>query len=165
MYPIYGLPTFPMLAPGFLGALAWLGASRRKVGSRPTLHSGVITLPLGHLFCSLVFGLPQSGVILHRGLLGALLCAAAPLANPPCSRRISEFGVSLAHERPRRPVIGHVLLRGHARQLRTISRAGGAAKSSDEIENGGQSSIFDRSDIQFQRRADALRAGRFVKIC
>ncbi|HEY3150852.1 MAG TPA: metalloregulator ArsR/SmtB family transcription factor [Candidatus Binatia bacterium] len=30
-----------------------------------------------------------------------------PLANP--------FGVSLAQERPRRPVIGHVLLRGHAR--------------------------------------------------
>jgi hypothetical protein len=45
--------------------------------------------------------------ILHRGLLGALLCAAALLANP--------FGVSLAHERPRRLVIGHVLLRGHAR--------------------------------------------------
>ena len=44
-----------MLVPGFLGALAWLGASRRKVGSRPTLHSGVI---------------------LHRGFLGALLCAA-----------------------------------------------------------------------------------------
>jgi hypothetical protein len=55
MYPSYGLPTFPMLVPGFLGALAWLGASRRKVGSRPTLHSGVI---------------------LHRGFLGALLCAA-----------------------------------------------------------------------------------------
>src|SRR6266446_5474003 len=45
--------------------------------------------------------------LLHRGLLGALLCAAAPLANP--------FGVSLAHERPRRLVIGHVLFRGHAR--------------------------------------------------
>ena len=55
MYPPYGLPTFPMLVPGCLGALAWLGASRRKVGSRPTLHSGVI---------------------LHRGLLGAALCAA-----------------------------------------------------------------------------------------
>ena len=55
MYPSYGLPTFPMLVPGFLGALAWLGASRRKVGSRPTLHSGVI---------------------LHRGLLSAVLCAA-----------------------------------------------------------------------------------------
>jgi len=51
MYPPYGLPTFPMLAPGFLGALAWLGASRRKVGFRPTLHSGVI---------------------LHCGLLGAV---------------------------------------------------------------------------------------------
>jgi hypothetical protein len=36
--------------------------------------------------------------ILHRGLLGALLCTAAPLANP--------FGVSLAQERPRRLVIG-----------------------------------------------------------
>jgi hypothetical protein len=46
---------------------------------------------------------------------GAPLCAAAPLANPSRSRRISEFGVSLTHERPRRPVIGHVLLRGHAR--------------------------------------------------
>jgi len=45
--------------------------------------------------------------LLHRGLLGALLYAAAPLANP--------FGVSLAQERPRRLVIGHVLLRGHAR--------------------------------------------------
>jgi hypothetical protein len=42
MYPLYGLPTFPMLVPGCLGALAWLGASRRKVGFRPTLHSGVI---------------------------------------------------------------------------------------------------------------------------
>jgi hypothetical protein len=42
MYPPYGLPTFPMLVPGFLGALALLGASRRKVGSRPTLHGGVI---------------------------------------------------------------------------------------------------------------------------
>jgi hypothetical protein len=37
--------------------------------------------------------------LLHRGLLGALLCAA----------------LSLAHERPRRLVIGHVLLHGHAR--------------------------------------------------
>jgi hypothetical protein len=55
MYPPYNLLTFPMLVPGFLGALAWLGASRRKVGSQPTLHSGVI---------------------LHRGLPGALLCAA-----------------------------------------------------------------------------------------
>ncbi len=45
------------------------------------------------------YGLPHGGVILHRGLLGALLCAA----------------LSLAQERPRRPVIGHVLLRGHAR--------------------------------------------------
>ena len=52
MYPSYGLPTFPMLVSGFLGALAWLGASRRKVGSRPTLHGGVI---------------------LHRGLLSAAL--------------------------------------------------------------------------------------------
>jgi hypothetical protein len=42
MYPPYGLPTFPMLVPGFLGALTWLGASRRKVGSQPTLHGGVI---------------------------------------------------------------------------------------------------------------------------
>src|SRR5205823_1761411 len=61
------------------------------------------------------YRLPHGGVILHRGLVNALLCAAAPLANPPCSRRISEFGVFLAQERPRRPVIGHVLLRGHAR--------------------------------------------------
>src|SRR5438270_11280147 len=45
--------------------------------------------------------------ILRRGLLGAALCAAAPLANP--------FGVSLAQERPRRLVIGHVLLHGDAR--------------------------------------------------
>jgi hypothetical protein len=45
--------------------------------------------------------------LLHRGLLGALLCAAAPLANA--------FGVSLAQKRPRRLVIGHVLLRGDAR--------------------------------------------------
>jgi hypothetical protein len=45
------------------------------------------------------YGLPHRGVILHRGLFGALLCAA----------------LSLAHERPRRLVIGHVLLRGHAR--------------------------------------------------
>jgi len=52
MYASYGLPTFPMLVPGFLGALAWLGASRRKVGSRPTLYGGVI---------------------LHRGLLSAAL--------------------------------------------------------------------------------------------
>src|SRR5467141_1002210 len=37
--------------------------------------------------------------LLHRELLGALLCAA----------------LSLAHERPRRLVIGHVLLGGHAR--------------------------------------------------
>jgi len=37
--------------------------------------------------------------ILHRGLLGGLLCAA----------------LSLAQKRPRRPVIGDVLLRGHAR--------------------------------------------------
>ena len=42
MYPPYGLPIFPVLVPGFLRALAWLGASRRKVGSRPTLHSGMI---------------------------------------------------------------------------------------------------------------------------
>src|SRR6266550_2368428 len=48
-------------------------------------------------------------------LPGTLFCAAAPLANPPCSRRISEFGVSLAHERSRRSVIGHVLLHGHTR--------------------------------------------------
>ena len=53
------------------------------------------------------YSLPHGGVILHRGLLGVLLRTAAPLANP--------FGVSLAHERPRRTVIGHVLLRGHAR--------------------------------------------------
>jgi len=53
------------------------------------------------------YGLPHGGVILHRGLLGALFCAAASLANP--------FGVSLAHERPRRTVIGHVLLHGHTR--------------------------------------------------
>jgi len=53
------------------------------------------------------YGLPHGVVILHRGLPGALLCAAAPLANP--------FGVYLAQERPRRLVIGHVLLRGHAR--------------------------------------------------
>ena len=45
--------------------------------------------------------------LLHGRLVVALLCAAAPLANP--------FGVSFAHERPRRAVIGHVLLRGHAR--------------------------------------------------
>src|SRR5438477_8815024 len=45
------------------------------------------------------YGLPHGGVILHRGLLGALLCAA----------------LALAHERPRRLVIGHLLLRGHAR--------------------------------------------------
>jgi hypothetical protein len=37
--------------------------------------------------------------ILHRGLPGPLLCAA----------------LFLAHERARRLVIGHVLLRGHAR--------------------------------------------------
>ena len=51
--------------------------------------------------------LPHGGAILHRGLPGVLLCAAAPLTNP--------FGVSLAKERPRRTVIGHVLLHGHAR--------------------------------------------------
>jgi len=45
--------------------------------------------------------------LLRHGLLGALLCAAAALANPS--------GVSLAQERPRRLVIGHVLLHGHAR--------------------------------------------------
>ena len=45
--------------------------------------------------------------LLHRGLPSALLCAAASLANP--------FGVSVANERPRRLVIGHVLRRGQAR--------------------------------------------------
>jgi len=34
-----------------------------KLAPQPTLQSGMITLPLVHLFCSLVFGLPQSGVI------------------------------------------------------------------------------------------------------
>ena len=76
MYPPYNLPTFPMLVPGCLGALAWLGASRRKVGSRPTLHSGVI---------------------LHRGLIGAFTRVTA-----------------LVRERPGRPVIGDVLFHGLA---------------------------------------------------
>jgi hypothetical protein len=48
--------------------------------------------------------------ILHRGLPGALLCAA--LGKPGRSfTRVT----ALAQERPRRLVIGHVLLRGHAR--------------------------------------------------
>src|SRR5438552_15104959 len=49
--------------------------------------------------------------LLHRGLPGALLCAA--LGKPG---RSSTRVTALAHERPRRAVIGHVLLRGHAQR-------------------------------------------------
>src|SRR4249919_3290538 len=48
--------------------------------------------------------------LLHLGIPGPLLCAA--LGKPGRSfTRVT----ALAHERPRRLVIGHVLLHGHAR--------------------------------------------------
>jgi hypothetical protein len=45
--------------------------------------------------------------LLHRGRLGALLCAA----------------LSLAHERPRRLVIGHVLFHGLARTKQALDNS------------------------------------------
>ena len=49
----------------------------------------------------------RSALSLHRVFSWRLLCAAASAADPFC--------VSVAQERPRRLVIGHVLLHGHAR--------------------------------------------------
>jgi hypothetical protein len=82
------------------------------------------------------YGLPHRGVILHRGLPRALLCAAALLANP--------FGVSLAHERPRRLVIGHVFLHGHARNG---AAAIGGQRTDDRVE---------RSEVRDQRSEETL---------
>ncbi len=100
---------------------ALAGISPDAAESAACLQREQCTLRLRVLLNESKAGSPSSLLwfrLLHRGLLGAFLCAAASLENPLKARPLLHpryGGVSLAHERPRRSVIGHVLLHGDAR--------------------------------------------------